>query len=249
VSDRVPGIGFDSPHNRDITWEHLLTQTSEWQGECFGMPEQVEHHRRVSHDPKPPPLGMKGVLRKLGAPGTHWEYNDVRINQLSLALLHLFRKPLPDVFLESVLRPLGGGRDFRWEGYEDSWVEIDGKRIQSVPGGTHWGGGVSISTRDQARVGQLLLDGGAHEGRQLVPREWVQRMQAPSQVAPFYGLLTWLNRDGRMFTDASRASWFMFGAGGHTVWIDPDHQSVVVTRWLDGAHSKEFVSRVVKAFA
>jgi len=102
VSDRVPGIGFDSPHNRDITWEHLLTQTSEWQGECFGLPEQAEHHRRVSHDPKPPPLGMKGVLRKLGAPGTHWEYNDVRINQLSLALLHLFRKPLPEVFRAAV---------------------------------------------------------------------------------------------------------------------------------------------------
>ena len=26
-----------------ITWEHLLTHTSEWQGECFGMPDQVEH--------------------------------------------------------------------------------------------------------------------------------------------------------------------------------------------------------------
>jgi CubicO group peptidase (beta-lactamase class C family) len=54
VSDRVPGIGFDSPHNRTITWVHFLTQTSEWQGECFGMPDQVEHYRRVSYDPKPP---------------------------------------------------------------------------------------------------------------------------------------------------------------------------------------------------
>jgi len=41
---------------------------------------------------------------------------------------------------------------------------LDGKRMQSVPGGTHWGGGVSISARDQARVGQLLLDGGVHDG-------------------------------------------------------------------------------------
>ncbi|QJR11277.1 hypothetical protein DSM104443_02350 [Usitatibacter rugosus] len=246
VSDRLPGIGFDSEHNRAITWEHMLTQTSEWHGECFGMPDQVEHNRRVSHDPKPP-AGKKGELRKLHAPGTYWEYNDVRINQLSLALLHLFRKPLPEVFLDEVLRPIGGGHDFRWEGYDDSWVEIDGKRIQSVPGGTHWGGGISISARDQARIGQLLLDGGAHEGRHLVPREWAQRMPVPSQTAPFYGLLTWLNGDGRMFADASRSSWFMFGAGGHTVWIDPDHDAVVVARWLDGAHSKEFVSHVARA--
>jgi hypothetical protein len=68
-------------------------------------------------------------------------------------------------------------------------------------------------------------------------------------VAPFYGWLTWLNRDGRMFPDASKASWFMFGAGGHMVWVDPDHEAVVVARWLDGAHSKEFVSRVVRGLA
>jgi hypothetical protein len=69
-------------------------------------------------------------------------------------------------------------------------------------------------------------------------------MQQPNAVAPFYGLLTWLNRDGRMFPDASRASWFMFGAGGNAVWIDPDHEMVVVWRWLDGAHANEFVRRV-----
>ncbi len=106
---------------------------------------------------------------------------------------------------------------------------------------------MSISARDQARIGQLLLDGGAHQGRQLLPRAWVERMHAPCATAPFYGWLTWLNRDGRMFADATRSSWFMFGAGGHTVWIDPDHEAVVVARWLDGAHSAGFVSRVAKA--
>jgi CubicO group peptidase (beta-lactamase class C family) len=246
VGERLPGIGFDSDHNRAITWEHLLTQTSEWQGECFGMPDQVEHNRRVSHDPKPP-QGKKGERRALQAPGTYWEYNDVRINQLSLALLHLFREPLPHVFLENILKPLGGGAGFRWENYDDAWVEIDGTRMPSVPGGTHWGGGVSISARDQARIGQLLLDGGAHEGRAIVPAEWVRRMGTPNAVAPFYGLLTWLNGDGRMFADASRESCFMFGAGGHTVWIEPQRQAVVVTRWLDGAHSAGFVKRVAEA--
>ena len=246
VGERLPGIGFDSEHNRPITWEHLLTQTSEWQGECFGMPDQVEHNRRVSHDPKPPE-GKKGERRQLRAPGTYWEYNDVRINQLSLALLHLFKRPLPEVFLENVLQPIGGGRDFRWEGYEDSWVEIEGRRIQSVPGGTHWGGGVTISTRDQARVGQLLLDGGAHQGRQIIPRAWVERMHTPCAVAPFYGLLTWLNREGTLFPDASRDSWFMVGAGGHYVWIDPTAAAVAVVRWLDPARAPGFVSRVARA--
>jgi CubicO group peptidase (beta-lactamase class C family) len=171
----------------------------------------------------------------------------VRINQLSLALLHVFRRPLPEVFLEAVLQPLGGGLGYRWEAYDDAWVDIDGRRLPSVPGGTHWGGGVSISARDQARIGQLLLDGGVHAGAQLISADWIGRMRTPCPVAPFYGLLTWLNQEGRIYPDASRSSWFMFGAGGHTVWIDPAHDAVVVTRWLDGLHAAEFVRRMAAA--
>jgi CubicO group peptidase (beta-lactamase class C family) len=246
IAERLPGIGFDDAHNREITWAHMLEQTSEWQGSCFGMPDQVEHHRRVAHDPKPP-QGKKGDLRALQQPGSYWEYNDVRINQLSLALLHLFGRPLPEVFQEAVLRPLGAGREFLWEGYDEAWAEVGGLRMQSVPGGTHWGGGVSISARDQARIGQLLLDEGMHAGQALLPRDWVRRMQQPCAIAPFYGWLTWLNRDGAMFADASRESWFMVGAGGHYVWIDPAHQAVIVVRWIDPAHSPGFVTRAARA--
>ena len=246
VADALPGIGFDDAHNREIRWTHLLEQTSEWQGTCFGMPDTVEHNRRVGHDPKPP-QGRKGEARVLQRPGSYWEYNDVRINQFALALLHLFGRPLPEVFEESILRPLGGGEGFLWEGYDDAWVEIDGLRMQSVPGGTHWGGGVTISARDQARIGQLLLDGGKHAGRQLVPAEWIARMRQPSVVAPFYGWLTWLNREGQMFTEASRSSYFLMGAGGHYTWVDPDHSMVAVVRWIDPAQSAGFVSRVARA--
>jgi hypothetical protein len=102
IAARLPGIGFDDGHNRSITWAQMLEQTSEWQGSSFGVPDTVDHNRRVSHDPKPP-AGAKGEPRPLRAPGTYWEYNDVRINQLSLALLHLFGRPLPEVFEEAVL--------------------------------------------------------------------------------------------------------------------------------------------------
>lgn len=243
VAARLPGIGFDDPHNRQITWAHLFEQTSEWQGECFGMPDQVEHYRRVAHDPKPP-TGRKGDARPLNSPGSYWEYNDVRINQLSLALLHLFRRPLPEMFREAIMRPIGASDDWQWIGYDDAWVEIAGRRLQSVPGGTHWGAGVSIGARDQARIGQLLLGGGRHGGQQLIPQSWVQRMSQPCAIAPFYGWLTWLNRDGALFAEASRSSWFMVGAGGQYVWIDPEHEAVVVVRWLDSARAPGFVARV-----
>ena len=248
VADRLPGIGFDDPHNRAITWMYLLTQTSEWQGNCLGMPDQVEHYRPVAHDPKPP-QGRKGDARPLQAPGTHWEYNDVRINQLSLALLHLWGEPLEAVFRRELLQPLGGGEGFAWEPYDDGWVEVRGQRLPTVPGGTHWGGGMRIGARDLARLGQLMLDEGLHEGRALLPADWLRRMRTPVAVAPFYGGLLWLNTGGGLFADASTDSVFMIGAGGHYVWVDPAHQAVVVARWLDPARSPGFVSRVARALA
>ena len=239
---RVPGIGFDVGHNRLITWRHLLEQTSEWEGTCFGLPDTVDRWRKVSHDPRPA-AGPKGGARPLQAPGSYWEYNDVRINQLSLALLHLFGRPLPEVFAESLMQPLGATSQWAWRPYDDAYVELNGSRMPSVPGGTHWGGGVSIGTRDQARVGQLLLNGGVHDGRQLIPAAWAAAMTRPSAIAPFYGWLMWLNPGRQFFPAASEQASFMQGAGGHTVWLEPAHDAVVVTRWMDGAAAEGFMQR------
>ena len=248
VAKCLPGIGFDAPHNASITWAHLLQQTSEWEGSCFGLPETVDRNRKVSHDPHPP-LGRKGDARPLQVPGTYWEYNDVRINQLSLALLHLFGQALPEVFSEAILQPIGASGNWHWAGYDDAWLDLslrDGgtRRVQSVPGGTHWGGGISISARDQALVGQLMLDSGRHNERQLIPADWLARMREPCALAPFYGWLTWLNTDHAMFPGASTDSYCMVGAGGNYVWMEPAHDAVVVVRWLDAEHAPEFIAQM-----
>jgi CubicO group peptidase (beta-lactamase class C family) len=248
VVQRWPGIGFDSPHNRGVRWIHLLQQTSEWEGACFGLSEQADRWRKVANDPRPAG-GPKGGARPLQAPGSHWEYNDVRINQLAFALAHVFGRPLPEVFDEALLGPLGARSAWAWRGYDEAWFELGGRRVQSVPGGTHWGGGVSIGARDQARVGQLLLDGGLHQGQRLLAADWVQRLREPCAVAPFYGLLVWLNRDRRAFPAAGDDAFLMLGAGGHVVWIEPRHRAVVVARWLDPAHTHGFMQAVATGLA
>ena len=246
VVKRLPGIGFDTPHNAPITWRMLLEQTSEWEGSCFGLPDTVDRWRKVSHDPRPA-AGPKGGHRPLQVPGTYWEYNDVRINQLSLALLHLFGRPLSEVFREHVMRPIGASEDWQWVPYDDAWVQINGQRMPSVPGGTHWGAGLSISARDQARLGQLLLQGGRWGDQQVLPASFVQRMQQACDVAPFYGWLVWLNPEGRNFPGASARSYFMMGAGGHTIWVEPALEAVVVVRWLDGGALAGFMERAAGA--
>jgi len=248
VVERVRGIGFESTHNRQVTWQHLLTQTSEWEGSNFGIPDTVDRYRHVTHEPRAP-QGKKGDPRPLQRPGTYWEYNDVRINQFSLALLHLFQQPLPEVFDEALMQPLECSASWRWRGYDDATVDLAGRRVQSVPGGTHWGGGVSISASDQSRLGQLLLDGGSHGGRELLPSSWVHRMRQPCAIAPYYGWLLWLNGDGTVFPGASTQAYCMVGAGGHLVWMEPAHEAVVVVRWMDPAHTAAFMERMTAALA
>ena len=243
---RLPGIGFDSEHNRSITWAHLLQQTSEWEGESFGVPDRVDRYRKVQFQSNPV-SGQKGDARPLCAPGAYWEYNDVRINQLSLALLHLFRRPLPEVFAEAIARPAGASNDWRWVGYDNSWIELDGKRVQSVPGGSHWGGGISINSLDQARLGQMLLEEGRCNGLQVISSEWVRRMRTPCALAPFYGYLIWLNGQKDVFPSAPASSFFAIGAGSSITWIDPERRMVLVVRWINPDHADAFFRAVGEA--
>jgi CubicO group peptidase (beta-lactamase class C family) len=245
VHVRVPGIGFDDEHNASVTWAHLLQQTSEWQGVCFGLPDEADHYRYVKFGKEPD--GKKGDRRSLQAPGTYWEYNDVRINQFSLALLHLFRRPLPEVFREAIMRPLDASENWQWIGYDNAWVEVGGRRVQSVPGGTHWGGGLSISAQDQIKVAQLFLDQGSVNGRQILSSEWLQRMLTPCAIAPFYGYLVWLNHERSVFPRVPASSYFAIGAGGSFTWIEPERRLAVVVRWLNPAYADEFFGLVLKA--
>jgi CubicO group peptidase (beta-lactamase class C family) len=162
-------------------------------------------------------------------------------------LLHLFGRPLPEIFRESIMQPIGASERWRWDGYDHAWIELDGRRVQSVPGGTHWGGGVSIGSLDQARIGQLLLDEGAANGRQVISREWVERMRSPCAIAPFYGYLTWLNPARRVFPSAPASSYFAIGAGSSFTWIEPQRRMVLVVRWIDADHADAFFGRVLAA--
>ena len=157
--------GFDGPHNGAITWRHLLHQTSEWEGTLFGKADQVDRNRALATEFNGRPNAKKGDARPLAEPGSYWEYNDVRVNRLSLALLRRFGRALPDVFAERVMGPIGASNDWRWTGYSNSFVLAGGRNVRSVSGGGHWGGGVFIHSEDQARIGLMLFCRG-----RLLPR-------------------------------------------------------------------------------
>ncbi|HET9387272.1 MAG TPA: serine hydrolase, partial [Gemmatimonadales bacterium] len=167
VRTYVPTAEFESEHNRTITWDHLLRQTSDWEGTLWGKPDWADR------PPANQPLA-EYVARKHNAPGTSYKYNDVRVNVLAFAALQVWRRPLPQVLREYVMDPIGASNTWRWHGYENSWVVLDGERVQSVSGGGHWGGGMFISARDMARFGLLTLRRGRWGDRQVLSEEWVR---------------------------------------------------------------------------
>ncbi len=246
IGSRFRGIGFDEGNNARITWKQMLQQTSEWGGTLWDIPDQADRYSTATFGS--PAEGVKGDARPLQAPGTYWEYNDIRVNQLALALLHLFEQPLPDVFREAIMRPLGATDDWQWLGYDNSWVEINGKRMQSVTGGTHWGGGMSISARNQAKIAQMMLDlGKSPGGERVLSEDWIRQMLQPCEIAPYYGYLTWLNREQKVFPDIPASSFFGIGAGSSLVWVEPERRLVVVIRWLESQYANELFGKILHA--
>jgi hypothetical protein len=233
VARYVQGEMFETPHNAGITWRHLLQQTSEWEGTLFGKPDTADRR--------------EGINRTLNRPGTFWEYNDVRVNLLAYSLLHVWRSALPIVLRDEIMRPIGASTTWRWHGYETSWTHMDGVRVQSVSGGGHWGGGLWASTRDHARFGYLMLRRGRWGDRRILSEEWIERATTPVDIQPNYGFMWWLNTDQGQFAAAPESSFFALGAGSTSViWIDPEHDLVAVTRWIDGnEHVNEFMRLVL----
>jgi CubicO group peptidase (beta-lactamase class C family) len=238
VADYVRDGGYDSAHNQAITWRQHAQQTSEWEGSMWGKPHTFLGVEEFGEGARP--------ARDLRAPGTYYEYNDVRINRLALSLLRVWKRPLPEVLRDEVMTPLGASTTWRWIPYDNAHADVDGGTMPSMSGGTRWGGGIWMSSRDLARFGQLFLNRGRWGPRQLVSAEWVRTATTPSAQKPDYGCLWWLNRGQQQWPGTPASSFAAVGFGSNTVWIDPEHDLVVVWRWHDG-NGAEFFKRVADA--
>jgi CubicO group peptidase (beta-lactamase class C family) len=223
VVESVDLVEFQRGPARGITWQHLLQQTSQWRGALWGKPSDVDAQSFREGDE------VHDV-----PPGAGWAYNDVRINLLALALTALLEEPLDEVLRAEILDQIGASSSFSWHGYSNSWVTAGGQRLPVVSGGAHWGGGLFISARDMARVGQLHLDGGVHDRRQLLSREWMDALWTPCDVKPEYGYLWWLNDTGKVWPTAPPTGRCARGNGGrHLLWVDPARDLVVASHWGD----------------
>ena len=227
---------FATEHNRKITWEHLLRQTSDWEGTLWGKPEWADRPDRDA---------STWGKRARKEPGTAYEYNDVRVNVLALAALNVWRRPLPGVLKEYVMDEIGASNTWRWLGYENSYVVIDGQIVQSVSGGGHWGGGMFINAYDMARFGLLTARNGRWGNKQLLSEAFIRQAKTPTSVEPTYGFMNWfLNTDKKLYPNAPASAFVHVGNGTNIIYIDPENDIVIVARWIENAKVNEFIGKV-----
>ena len=233
---RTPIAPFETPHNRTITWRHLLQQTSDWEGTLWGKPEWAD---------RPTGAPEQWATRERLGPGTAYEYNDTRVNALALASLNVWRRPLPGVLREYVMDPIGASPTWRWYGYDNSWVILDGQLIQSVAGGGHWGGGMFISAYDQGRFGLLTLRNGRWGARQLISESWIRQSRTPTAVQPDYGFMNYfLNTGRKRLPSAAETVYMHLGNGTNAIICDPENDLVVVVRWIESNALDGLMQRV-----
>lgn len=229
---------FEGEHNSKITWKHLLQQNSDWSGELWDSFDWAD---------RPPKEG--GIddwrNRELNEPGTHFKYNDVRVNVLAYSLLNVFRKPLPSVLKQEIMDPINASSTWRWFGYENSWTTIDGFKMQSVSGGGHSGGGMFINTEDMARFGLLFMNNGNWDGKQLISEKLIEEAVQPSIPNENYGYMWWLNANGpRHWKNIDKDIFYAAGFGGNFIIVDRKEKLVIVTRWLEPSKVEEFVQKI-----
>lgn len=224
---------FESEHNRKIRWDDLLRQTSDWEGTLWGKPDWADRPDRDS---------STWLTRKRNEPGAVYEYNDVRVNVLALAALNVWRKPLPKVLKDNLMDEIGASNTWRWTGYENSWVMIDGEIMQSVSGGGHWGGGMFISALDMARFGLLTANNGKWRDKQILSAEFIRQARTPTAAQPTYGFMNWfLNTDKKLYPSAPASAFLHVGNGTNIIYIDPENDLVIVARWIENSKIDEFI--------
>jgi CubicO group peptidase (beta-lactamase class C family) len=161
-------------------------------------------------------------------PGTHWFYNNWDFNIAGVIYEQATREDLYESFDRRMAKPLG----------MEDWRPANGFRVYEPTKSRHPAHTFRISTRDLARFGQLYLQEGRWEGRQLLPADWVKESTRPHTDdgdGTGYGYMWWTYQNGSTFTAKypmlGRQTFFRaLGTGEQGLWVIRDADLVVVHR-------------------
>ena len=157
------------------------------------------------------------LTETFAAPGTDWQYVSIDTHVVGMVVRGATGRSVADLLSEKVIVPLGLE--------QAPYYLTDGAGTAFVLGG------LNMTTRDYARFGQMYLQGGAWQGRQIVPADWVAASTVPSApTAPGemgYGYQWWIPQG------AAPGEYMARGVYGQYVYIDTARAVVIATNAAD----------------
>jgi CubicO group peptidase (beta-lactamase class C family) len=161
------------------------------------------------------------------APGTHWFYNNWDFNVAGVIYERATRTNLYEAFDSLIARPIG------MEDYSPG----DGHVVLEPGNSRHPAHTFNISARDLARFGQLYLQNGRWNDKQVLPASWVRESTSPHSDfgnGTGYGYMWWTYAPGSLgdaYPHLNRHELYMGrGTGGQGVWVIPAADLVIVHR-------------------
>jgi CubicO group peptidase (beta-lactamase class C family) len=167
---------------------------------------------------KDPIASVAQFNTRMAPPGTKWHYASVETEILGLVLRAAVGEPVADYLHDRIWQPIGTEADASWA------IDGTGQEVTFCC--------FSAVLRDYARLGRLLAHDGAWEGRQLIPRQWLQDATtvhpsngylAPGAATSYfgYGYQVWL-------LPGEQRRFALLGIRGQMILVDPVSKLVMV---------------------
>lgn len=157
------------------------------------------------------------TLERAREPGTYNYYNSSDTQAIGMLLARVTGRSLAAYAEEKLWGPVGMANDAFWV-TDDHGMEMAA-------------GGLQVTARDYARFGQLYLQGGARDGKQIVPADWIRaslesdeahlQPSAHPEYPVGYGYQWWL-------PESDRGEFAAIGIYNQFIWIDPSRDLVIV---------------------
>jgi CubicO group peptidase (beta-lactamase class C family) len=164
-----------------------------------------------------------GLKTREATPGSRWHYVSIDTHVLGMVIRGATGKDIPELLETKILAPLGLEADpyYLTDGYGVSFVL----------------GGMNMRTRDYARFGQMILQGGRYGGSQVVPADWIAASTRPqAKDGSAYGFQWWIP------DNAVGGEVMARGIYGQYIYINPALDVVIAVNQADRDFEKAGVS-------
>ncbi|HKQ56677.1 MAG TPA: serine hydrolase, partial [Candidatus Eisenbacteria bacterium] len=236
VTTYVPELARN-PAYRGVTIRHLLGMAS---GAAYTRTNGHLWHDLRSGDARfYYTSNVEGDLLRQGRedpPGLRWAYKDSDAILLGWVLARATGRTVATQLEEGIWRPMGAGHDASWD-------------LDRRGGHENTASGLNATARDLARFGRLYLEGGARDGVQILPREWVEASTTLDPARPEPEVVTWWQMQHQRYWWIPMHNWdaerdfFADGSRGQRIYVHPRSRVVIVQ--LANESDQEFPFRKI----